>query len=166
MQEDVETMPLAVLIWGPSATGGDLYEKRLQIRGILRSNGYSAVLSEEIDAECGGFNASSKGREFLQALNADFVVVIYGSPGSIAETHDFAGFQEIGHKMLILIDSRYKAGYGFQGALAELSQTYNNVHTYEHSNQITEYPLLTKILERLANFRWTKWQAQLRNRSF
>jgi len=159
MQEDVETTPLVVLIWGPGAAGGRLYEKRVQIRGVLRNNGYVAVFSEEIDAECGTLHASAKGRELLQALNADFIVVIYSSPGSIAETHDFSGFQEIGPKMLIFIDSRHVDGYGFQGALGDLKRIYNNVHTFTDPQDIDECHLVARILERLSDLRWIKWQS-------
>jgi len=69
---------------------------------------------------------SAKARELLQAIAADFIVILQGSPGSIAEVHDFAGFiREIGSKMLIFIDERAQEGYSDTGALHELKTLYN-----------------------------------------
>jgi hypothetical protein len=153
----VESTPLAVLIWGPGSTGGDLYEKRRQIRGVLLSKGDAAVFSEEIDAAAGDFGVTSKAREYLQAKESDFLVVLYGAPGSIGEVHDFAGFKEIASKMLIFVDSRHVGGYGYTGALKELSELYNNVCTYEYPKDIHECHLLGKVEERLRILRWAKW---------
>src|SRR5215469_11365316 len=46
--EEVDETALTVLIWGPGPTGGDLYEKRLQIRDELRAIGITALFSEEV----------------------------------------------------------------------------------------------------------------------
>jgi hypothetical protein len=109
---EVEQMPLIVLVWGPGEKGGDLYEKRLQIRDFLRQCGDAAVFSEEIDAACAPLNLSSRAREFLQAKEADFIIVLYGSPGAVAETHDLGPFlEELGRKILIFIDGQHVHGY-------------------------------------------------------
>jgi hypothetical protein len=162
LQWSVEATPLTVLIWGPGHSGRDLYQKRVQIRNLLREKGYAAVFSEDVDAEC-SFPASAKARELLQALAADFIVVIQASPGSTAEIHDFAGFiQDLGPKMLIFVDSRYVDGYSYTGALNDLKVIYNNVHTYQYPRDIEECLLRAAIEERLRVLRWAKWRQQLK----
>lgn len=127
LQLQIAAAPLGVLVWGPGTSAGDLYEKRLQIRNVLRKQGYMAVFSEEIDEKRPTVNLSANTRELLQALAADFIVVIYGSPGAIAETHDFATYlHEIGSKMIVFIDERYNTGYGYTGTLRELNGLYQN----------------------------------------
>ena len=115
LQSKAESEPLSGLIWGPGETGGDLYEKRCSIRALLLEQGYAAVFSEEVDSELPARpGMSSKMRELLQALAADFIVVFQSSPGSIAEVHDFANvLNGIGAKMLVFIDSRYISGYSW-----------------------------------------------------
>jgi hypothetical protein len=162
-RREVDSTPLIVLVWGPGADGRDLnqtklYQKRLQIRDILRERGHAAAFSEDIDAKCRDFSASSRARELLQAHGADFIIVIYGSPGSIAETHDFGGFlDELGSKMFVFIDSRYVSGYGYTGLLSDLKVRFNNVHTYEYPKDIDDCHLATAVEERLANLQWAKW---------
>lgn len=112
--ESVERTPLVILVWGPGPSGEDLYEKRVQILNALRTCGHTALSSEQIDADCPIKYMSAKARELLQAKAANFIVVIQGSPGSTAEVHDFAGFiQDIGPKMLIFIDERFREGYSY-----------------------------------------------------
>ena len=73
----------------------------MDIRDTLLTNGYAAIFSEEIDKDAPSKLDSTKAREMAQAKVADFIVVIMGSPGSIAEVSDFAGFiGDIGSKML------------------------------------------------------------------
>jgi hypothetical protein len=88
----VNETPLTLLVWGPGKSGGDLYSKRLQIRGLLRERGFAAVFSEEIEKDCPVPGFSSKARELLQACSADLIVVLHCSFGSVAEVHDFVTF--------------------------------------------------------------------------
>src|SRR2546425_12452927 len=69
--KQVSETPLTLLIWGPGPSGGDLYEKRLQIRGQLRERGFAAIFSEEVEADCPVPGLSWKAKELLQALSAD-----------------------------------------------------------------------------------------------
>ena len=162
LQQQVDQTPLVVLIWGPGQSEGDLYEKRVQIRGALRQTGYAAVFSEEIDGQCSALLDSVKARELLQAKEADFIVAIIGSPGSIAEVHDFAGFlRDLASKMLIFIDSRHVGGYSYMGALSELKVSYGNVETYEYPRDIRECFLMSAVQKRLRVLRWAKWRARL-----
>lgn len=35
---DIQTTPLVILVWGPGESGGDLFQKRVQIRNMLREH--------------------------------------------------------------------------------------------------------------------------------
>jgi hypothetical protein len=160
--QEVDETPLTVLVWGPGQSGGDLYEKRRQIRGRLRVSGVAAVFSEEIDQDCPDTtDASSKGRELLQALSADLIVILQSSPGSTAEAHDFGAFiEDVGRKMLIFIDERAKGGYSFTGALRELNDSFHNVHTFQYPKDIEECHLTAAVLRRVRVLRHAKWRRE------
>jgi hypothetical protein len=163
LQSKAESEPLSVLIWGPGESGGDLYEKRCSIRALLLEQGYAAVFSEEVDSELPARpGMSSKIRELLQAVAADFVVVFQSSPGSIAEVHDFANvLNGMGAKMLVFIDSRYTTGYSYTGALQELATLYKNVEPYKYPEDIVECHLSSAVTSRLRVLRWAKWHMEL-----
>jgi hypothetical protein len=156
---EVETTPLVVLVWGPGESGGDLYQKRLQIRDMLRGGGDAALFSEELDALCAGFKGSARAKELIQANRADFIIVLYGSPGSIAEAHDFGFFDVLGSKMLVCVDSRHVDGFGYKGLLTDMQKRFNNVHEYAYPEDIRDCHLMTALEERLETFRVGKWWA-------
>jgi hypothetical protein len=158
--KQIERTPLSILVWGPAQGGGKLYDKRLQIRGELRKRGMAAVFSEEICPV--GAPVSLKETEMLQAMAADFIIIIQGSPGSIGEAHDFSNFLlTIGRKMLIFIDERYKGGYSFQGALQELNALYGNVETFSFPKDIDECHLLGSVLKKVHVLQVAKWRSSL-----
>ena len=159
LTKKVAETPLCVLVWGPEREkGGQLYSKRRQIRRVLRANGYAAVFSEEVDIDCKVQYASSRARELLEAVADDFIVVLYGSPGSIAEVHDFADLdEELGRKNVGFQDSRYMKGYGSSGLLHDLNTLYGNVHEYHYPADITKCHLLDAVEKRLRVLRVAKW---------
>lgn len=160
LMKKIDRTPLSILIWGPGPGGGQLYEKRVQIRGQLRLLGLAAVFSEEIDATNPSKRFSSKAKELCQAIAADFIVVIQASPGSIAEVHDFAGlFAAVGRKMLIFIDERFQEGYSYSGTLQELRQLYNNVETYRYPEDISECHLLNAVEKKVRVLQAAKWRS-------
>jgi hypothetical protein len=157
--ERVNRTSLMVLLWGPGESGGDLYDKRQQIRRKLLQENVAAVFSEQIDLDVPLPDWSTKARELLQALAADLIVILQASPGSIAEAHDFAEFiEDIGRKMLIFIDKNAEHGYACLGALAELREYYSNVHTFDYPKDIQECNLLTAVLKRIRVMRYVKWR--------
>src|ERR1700722_2243766 len=158
---EMEKTPLIVLIWGPGPSGGALYKKRLEIRGKLRQLGDVAVFSEEVDSELSVLSGPMRARELIQAHGADLIVILYGSPGAIAETHDFGNFlQQLGSKMLVFIDSNYTSGYGYSGLLDELKCLYGNVHAFEFPKDIDECHLLGMVEARLKILRFAKWWSE------
>ncbi|MDQ6759598.1 MAG: hypothetical protein M3Z32_07005 [Acidobacteriota bacterium] len=161
---DISATPLVVLVWGPGESGGDLFVKRGQIKDMLIKHGDVALFSEHLDEVCSGFAGSARAKELIQAHRADFIVVIYGSPGSIAEVHDFGGFLKVlGSKMLVFVDSRHTEGYGYSGLLSELKAEFNNVQTYKYPEDIHECHLMGDVDKKLAKLRLAKWWAgQLR----
>jgi hypothetical protein len=168
VQEQIEATPLAILVWGPGNEPGDPYKdaihkKRLDIRDALLAQGYAAVFSEDVDRDSPSKLESIKAREIAQSMVADFIVAVIGSPGSVAEIHDFAGFiVDIGSKMLVFVDSRFAEGYSYRGALTELNSVYGNVSTFKYPEDITDCHLLGAVYKRLRTLRLAKWRTQLK----
>lgn len=158
LQQAVQQTPLAILVWGPGVSAGDLYQKRVQIRDELRRRGHAAFFSEELEG-MSPTTLSQKGIEFLQAQAADLIVVMQASYGSVAEVHDFAEHRVINFKMLIFIDEKAKDGYSYRGALQELKTLYNNVETYKYPEDIRECNLLTKVLAKVNVLQMVKYRA-------
>lgn len=156
--KQVNNTPLTLLIWGPGESGGALYQKRLQIRGMLRKLGFAAVFSEEVEKKHPIPGLSSKAKELLQACSADLIVVLQSSPGSIAEVHDFAGLVDIGSKMMIFVNEEFEAGYSYAGALTELKTEYGNVHMFKYPRDIEQCYLAGKVIERAQVMRHAQWR--------
>jgi hypothetical protein len=155
----VQEFPLALLVWGPGPSGGDLYRKRLEIRAQLRDRGFAAVFSEEVERDCPVPDMSLRVKELLQLCSADLVVVIQASFGSVAEVHDFASLgQAIGGKLMIFIDSTVVGGYSSLGALRELGLQFGNVHYFEYPKDVVECHLSRKVIERAEALRHAAWQ--------
>ncbi len=162
IQEEMERVPLGILVWGPGRRGGKLYEKRRQIRGELRKRGHTAVFSEEIEPTGVRPGWSLKDLELVHAMAADFIVLLYSSDGSKAETHDFADFPQVADKLLVFVDKREKAGYGALGALHDMAQRYRNVEFFRHPKDVVECNLLGKVLVRAESLRRAKWRERIR----
>ena len=158
LQQAVQQTPLAILVWGPGASAGDLYQKRLQIRDELRRRGHAAFCSEDLEGPAPA-SMSQKGIEFLQAQASDLIVIMQASYGSVAEVHDFAEHRVINFKMLIFIDEKAVDGYSYRGALQELKTLYNNVETYKYPDDIRDCHLLTKVLEKVNVLQMVKYRA-------
>ena len=168
MQKQIESTPLAVLVWGPGEQqsgeyGQNLHQKRVDIVNALVQQGYAAVFSEDIENDAPQVVDSLAGRELAQAIVADFIVIIMGSAGSVAEAHDFAGYvRDIGSKMLIFVDAKESGGYSCRGALADLNTLYGNVSEFDYPADVTECHLLGAVQQRLGALRLVKWRMQLR----
>ncbi len=157
LQQAVKQTPLAILVWGPGPSAGDLYMKRAQIRDELRRRGHAAFFSEELAGTAPGV-PSQKGIEFLQAQAADLIVVMQASYGSVAEVHDFASFRVINFKMLVFIDQAATDGYSYQGALTELKTLYNNVETYKYPEDIVQCNLLRIVMSKVDVLQMVKYR--------
>src|SRR5271157_1019758 len=156
---EADATSLVILVWGPGAgAGSDVFRKREEIRGRLRQRGDTALFSEDLDEVCREFSESARVRELFQAYRADFVIVLYRSPGSIAEVHDIA--KALASKILVFIDSRHVEGYGFTGLLREMKASANNVETFEYPRDIQECHLMAAIEKKLKKLRVAKWWAQ------
>jgi len=115
---EIQGTEMTVLIWGPGPSGGDLYQKRLQIRDELRVKGVTALFSEEVPIAASEDEHSLSGQELAQAKASDLIVAIQCSFGSTAEVHDFGRLAStIAHKLLVFIDQDALTGYSYQGLL-------------------------------------------------
>lgn len=108
--------PLVVLVWGPGESEDDpWWKKRLDIRQALRDSGHEAYFSEELP---GGLPTQGDARqialrnaEFIQANEADYIIVLMSSVGAVSEFHDFGDKPHLAKKMLVFMDENHQEGY-------------------------------------------------------
>jgi hypothetical protein len=102
--------------------------------------------------------------ELLQAIVADFIVVIQASAGSTAEVHDTGVlFERLGSKMIVFLDEKSIQGYSHLGLLTELDTRFKNVHRYRYPEDIEACNLLASVIEQVKLRRWAKWHASIAN---
>jgi hypothetical protein len=144
---EIKKIPLRILVWGPSAAASNpVAAKRAQIRDALLADGFVAVFSEIwATAEPG---LSQKTNELTQALTAHLIIIlIEGSPGALAEMHDFSSHPDIVRIMYVMCPRHYQAGYSAQGVGQVLDLAYGNVYWYE-DGEIADCKVLARALER------------------
>ncbi len=128
--ERIRRVPVAALIWGPSVTAGTVQAStRVALHDALIGDGHLASYSEElIDPHCG---LSIVAQQCAQAEAYDVVLSIPGSPGAIAEIHDFARIPGISHKIVAFLDPAWTDGYSNQSLMQLQSNTTCQVQLYE-----------------------------------
>lgn len=145
--DEIKKIPLRVLVWGPGAgSTSPVAAKRVQIRDALAAEGFVAVFSEIWAGAAPGL--SQKTNELTQALPAHLIIIlIEGSPGALAEMHDFSSHPDIVRIMYVMCPRRYASGYSAQGAGRILDLAYGNVYWYE-DDEIADCKVLARALER------------------
>lgn len=142
---------LKVLILGPGTSGGDIYEKRCQIRDLLNRLGHEAHFCEEVWTpeilERSGLNLAVA--EYVQALAYDYVICLMASPGSIGEVHDFATEKKIAVKMMICVDEKHRGGYSAKGVLSIFEGYNGKLDWFLYPTDITECHLSKRVVEQI-----------------
>jgi hypothetical protein len=133
LQDAKNKVSLSIHVWGPNPRAqSTVAKKRKEIHQELGKLGHNAMLSE--DLPIGAVNLSAKSREFAQARAAHLIIILVeGSPGALAEAHDFCTHPDIAPKILVMIPSRFRAGYSGLGAIKDLEQGHGGVHWYSAS---------------------------------
>jgi hypothetical protein len=106
----ISKIPVAALIWGPDvASGTPIAETRQRLRDVLVADGHMARFSEElIDPRS---EHSIVAQQFAHAEAFDIVFSLPGSPGSVAEIHDFARMPGVGSKIVTFVNEDWNDGY-------------------------------------------------------
>jgi len=144
---------LNIVIWGPRFSNDPaikkLYEKRIQIQERIIALGHNAVLGEEDKLvnklQQSGLNLICA--EFIEANHADYIICFMASPGSIGEVHDFA--MKFHDKMMICINSEYRAGYSGQGILAAFEGRNGKMDWFKHPEDIDECHLAGRVIKQI-----------------
>lgn len=125
-----------ILVWGMSPDEDTpIAKKRKDIGNQLIEDGHNAMFSEDLANLGCDLERSETSKEFAQAKNADFIIVlIEGSPGALAEVCDLCVRPDVAHKVYVMAPESYKAGYAGQGALWELGEGYGSVHWYQQGD--------------------------------
>ncbi len=152
---------LRILVWGPSASGGDLYEKRVQIKQRLELLGHTVHFSEDVwtseHLKRSGLNITVA--EYIQASCYDFIVCLMASAGSIAEVHDFAKERAFAGKMMICADASHKSGYSANGALTIFEGMNGKLDWFTNPTDLIECHLTGRVLEHVEKVRSAKqWE--------
>lgn len=129
----IQRLPIAALIWGPAPdSGSPIAGARVQLRDELINAGHLARFSEDL------IDPSSQHsvliQQVAQAESHDIVFSIPGSPGSIAEIHDFARIPGISHKIVAFIDYAWSDGYSNQSLVQLQSTATCQIQTYDCKN--------------------------------
>jgi hypothetical protein len=142
---------LRVLIWGPSAGAGDIYQKRVELKNKLSQLGHDVHFSEDVCTPellaKTGLNLSVA--ELIQATHFDYVVCLMASPGSIGEVHDFACIKKIAVKMMICVDRRHRQGYSAAGALRIFEGYNGRLDWFEYPTDIRDCHLAGRVIEQI-----------------
>src|SRR4051812_27065280 len=101
--EEVNKVPVSVLLWGPGMDStSPLTAVRANLRSELRRNGHAAFYSEELCDPSS--HHSIRVQQLVQAQQFDIVISIPCTPGSIGEVHDFAADRRVTAKMLVFLN--------------------------------------------------------------
>lgn len=100
--------PMIIWIGGPGSNH-ELFHLRKLIRDFLKSNGFNTIFSEDFPE---GADIASK--EIEESAASDVVFVLSMSPGSSAESIEFAYVDIIHNKLFIYIPSEYRNGYVYK----------------------------------------------------
>lgn len=126
----IRRVPIAALIWGPNAGAGTPQaQARVDLQAALTADGHLASFSEDLyDATCG---LSNLAQQAAQAEAYDIVFSIPGTPGSLAEIHDFARIPGISHKIVAFLDTAWSGGYANQSLVQMQCTTTCQVQLYQ-----------------------------------
>lgn len=142
---------LRIVIFGPGASGGALYDKRCQIREKLRQLGHHAEFCEDVwdrdSLRASGLNLSTA--ELIQARSYDYVICLMASPGSIGEVHDFAKDKSIARKMMVCVDAAHKQGYSAAGVLRICAGLNGKIDWFSDPNDLKECHLAGRVVEQI-----------------
>ncbi len=165
--EEMAKLPVSVFVCGPSEPQDLLCKKKIDIVNALRENSHDAMLGEEEVEELKQRDRAS-GRpvrldnvyENEIASAADVVVILRGSPGSVAEFHEFFQNPNIEAKMYVFADGAHDAGYSSAGALNMHELLQGKVVRYKSPDDITNCTIKTRVQEIVSNFQAAKWIRQ------
>ena len=136
-------------------------QKRKDIGDQLIEDGHNAMFSEDLTHLGSDLNLSEASKELAQAREADLIIVLVeGSPGTLAEVCDFCVRPDIAHKVYIMAPHSYRDGYPGKGDLRDLDEGYGVVHWYE-PQEVVACNLLTQACKRVQARRSIAYRHQL-----
>ena len=132
-REEIEATPVAILIWGADPNSDTpLARVRVLLKDTLNDRGHLARFSEEMYEA--GHHHSVLAQQVAHAKAFDVIFSIPGSPGSIAEIHDFAHLPEISHKLMAFLDNEWDAGYASSSLIQGQSMVTVRITKYAGSD--------------------------------
>ncbi len=126
----IRKTPVAVLIWGPNPTAADpIAGTRIALRDTLMKEGHVARFSEDLIKTGTGFSTLAQQVAHVEAH--DIVFSLPGSPGSVAEIHDFARMPGVSHKIISFLNRDWNDGYSNQTLIQLRSTLSPDIQIYD-----------------------------------
>lgn len=108
--------PIRVLVWGPGRsadqpghTYAELHRKRVAIVDELRGRGLAATTSEEL-RDIAGADLPLQSLERLHATEADFVVLLLSTPGTVGELAGVVVSRQVARRTAVFVPAAVFAG--------------------------------------------------------
>ena len=156
-----EQIAFNILVWGMSPDRDTpITRKRIEIGNQLIEQGHNAMFSEDLTNLCSDLDLSEASRELAQAREADFIIVLVeGSPGSMAEVCDFFIRPDIAYKVYIMAPHSYRDGYPGKGDLRDLDEGYGVIYWYRQQD-VASCNLLVQACKRVQARRSIAYRSQ------
>jgi hypothetical protein len=149
--------PFSVILWGPGPGTLILYNKRVQIRDELRTQGQAAFLAEELEQGQGAI-LLPRVQKLMQASAADLVVVVVATTADIANAQDFTADAAVNAKLLVFApDVETNAQY--RAAMSQLASHYDSVRAFQFPDDVASCHLKALVLDKLGELQLAKWRA-------
>ena len=161
----IESIPVAVLIWGPTPETQTLVaKKRMVLRRILRQDGNWACFSEELMFDSA--NVGPRIQEICQGDLFDLIVSLPASHGSVGEIHEFARDEIIRHKILVFVDKQWDNSYSNQSLRGSAGTGSYTVIPYDPDEleNDDDPPIERRVLEEVQHIRYEKFLSERRKR--
>jgi len=128
--DQVRRLPIAAVVWGPAPTSASpLAAARVALRDALRRQGHVAHFSEELYDPTQPFSIHTQ--QAADVESHDIVFSLPGSPGSIAEAHDFYKLPGLSRKLITFLDNGWSDGYASKSLIELRSLATGDIILYD-----------------------------------
>lgn len=164
LQNATEHTPLVIMLWGPPRLWTrEQARQRKQIHDVLEQLGHTIISDEHLGT---AGSTLKKGVEFLPSNKVDLIVAIQPLYRIIGSVRHFVEMRVVESKMFLLVDQIAADGQLYAPALADLTEKYDNVETYDSSQDSAKSMLLNKIINKVHALQIVKYRALQQSQSW
>lgn len=164
LQNATEHTPLVIMLWGPPRLWTrEQARQRKQIHDVLEQLGHTIISDEHLGT---AGSTLKKGVEFLPSTKVDLIVAIQPLYRIIGSVRHFVEMRVVESKMVLWVDQVAADGQLYAPALTDLAKKYDNVETYDASQDSTKTMLLNKIIDKIRVVQAVKYRALQQSQSW